>query len=169
MTASVFHQIAVDPTRANTLSDLDAFKAGPDTFNLWRIVRESGARTRGQLLKELQRLHLPSLEWLCGAAISADLGNADPSDGRDHFLLCAEWRTVRMRVLAKHGAKCQCCGKTAIDGVVINVDHIKPRRQYPELALDESNLQVLCDGCNQGKGNWDKTDWRPEGQCQPVS
>jgi 5-methylcytosine-specific restriction endonuclease McrA len=44
--------------------------------------------------------------------------------------------------------------------VVINVDHIKPRRKYPELALTESNLQVLCGTCNHGKGSWDETDWR---------
>ena len=44
----------------------------------------------------------------------------------------------------------------------MNVDHIKPRKKYPELALDKSNLQVLCEECNHGKGNWDETDWRPE-------
>lgn len=42
----------------------------------------------------------------------------------------------------------------------MNVDHIKPRKTHPHLALDPSNLQVLCDVCNHGKGNWDKTDWR---------
>ncbi len=42
----------------------------------------------------------------------------------------------------------------------MHVDHIKPRRKYPELALSRSNLQVLCNLCNHGKGNWDETDWR---------
>jgi 5-methylcytosine-specific restriction endonuclease McrA len=44
---------------------------------------------------------------------------------------------------------------------VMHVDHIKPRSKYPHLALRESNLQVLCEACNLGKGNWDETDWRP--------
>jgi hypothetical protein len=76
------------------------------------------------------------------------------------FLDSFEWRQLRMVVLKKYGAKCQCCGATPATNAVINVDHIKPRRLFPELALDENNLQVLCGPCNHGKGNWDMTDWR---------
>ena len=65
-----------------------------------------------------------------------------------------------MEALKKYGPRCQCCGATPADGVRINVDHIKPRKHYPELALDVENLQVLCEECNHGKGNWDTTDWR---------
>lgn len=78
----------------------------------------------------------------------------------DPFLSSYEWRTLRMVVLKKRGARCECCGATAKDGVRINVDHVKPRRQFPELALSEENLQVLCEECNAGKGSWDQTDWR---------
>jgi len=79
----------------------------------------------------------------------------------EEFLRSGEWRRLRMLVIKKRGARCECCGATPKDGVtVINVDHIKPRRDFPELALSESNLQVLCAVCNHGKGNWDKTDWR---------
>jgi 5-methylcytosine-specific restriction endonuclease McrA len=78
----------------------------------------------------------------------------------DAFLSSYEWRRVRMVVLKQHGARCQCCGATAKDGVRLHVDHIKPRKHFPELALDTANLQVLCEVCNHGKGNWDTTDWR---------
>ncbi len=44
----------------------------------------------------------------------------------------------------------------------MNVDLIKPRSKFPELALTLDNLQILCAACNHGKGNWDQTDWRPE-------
>lgn len=67
-----------------------------------------------------------------------------------------------MAVLQKYGARCQCCGATPADGVKMNVDHIKPRKLFPQLALDVNNLQVLCEVCNHGKGNWDMTDWRGE-------
>jgi hypothetical protein len=78
----------------------------------------------------------------------------------DDFLRTYEWRRVRMIAIKRYGARCQCCGATPADGAVMNVDHIKPRRIFPELALDPDNLQVLCNECNHGKGNWDMTDWR---------
>ena len=76
------------------------------------------------------------------------------------FLKSSEWAKVRMKVLRTYGARCQCCGATAKDGVKICVDHIKPRQFFPALALDEDNLQVLCDLCNLGKGNVHIEDWR---------
>lgn len=76
------------------------------------------------------------------------------------FLQSYEWKRVRMVVLKRDGAKCRCCGATPEMDAVMNVDHIKPRRIFPELALDPNNLQVLCGECNHGKGNWDMTDWR---------
>lgn len=78
----------------------------------------------------------------------------------DEFLNSYEWRKLRLTALKMHGRKCQCCGASPQTGAVMNVDHIKPRRFYPELALDINNLQVLCHECNHGKGNWDETDWR---------
>ena len=78
----------------------------------------------------------------------------------DPFLASYEWRKLRMQALVKYGAICMCCGAKPPDAV-INVDHIKPRAVYPQLALSLDNLQVLCHDCNHGKGNWDETDWRP--------
>ena len=78
----------------------------------------------------------------------------------DAFLSTYEWRKVRMEALKKHGPRCQCCGATPATGAVMNVDHIKPRKKWPSLALDVNNLQILCHDCNHGKGNWDDTDWR---------
>ncbi len=85
---------------------------------------------------------------------------AVPHVATDEFLMTYEWRKLRMEVIKDRGARCECCGATPRDGITINVDHIKPRRKYPELALEKSNLQVLCNPCNHGKGNWDETDWR---------
>lgn len=78
----------------------------------------------------------------------------------DAFLASYEWRVARMKVLKRDGARCVCCGATPDDGLKMHVDHIKPRKTHPELALDLDNLQVLCEVCNHGKGNWDSTDWR---------
>jgi hypothetical protein len=72
----------------------------------------------------------------------------------------ARWKQLRYETLKKYGARCQCCGRTAKDGVKLHVDHIKPRSLYPELIFDSNNLQVLCEDCNLGKLNRDEVDWR---------
>jgi hypothetical protein len=82
------------------------------------------------------------------------------ADERD-FLTSRAWLALRYRVLKKYGARCQCCGRAARDGAIIQVDHIEPRSRRPELALRADNLQVLCRDCNLGKGAGDATDWRP--------
>jgi len=77
------------------------------------------------------------------------------------FLVTREWRELRYRVLRKRGGSCECCGRNYRDhGVVVHVDHIKPRSKYPHLSLVFENLQVLCEDCNIGKSNKDQTDWR---------
>lgn len=76
------------------------------------------------------------------------------------FLKTFEWRKLRMQALVLYGNKCMCCGTSPSTGGVVNVDHIKPRKLFPELALELTNLQILCSACNHGKGNWNSTDWR---------
>ena len=76
------------------------------------------------------------------------------------FLSSYDWRKLRLEVLLKYDRKCQCCGASPETGAIMNVDHIKPRKTNPELALDPDNLQVLCSECNHGKGNWNTTDFR---------
>jgi hypothetical protein len=72
-----------------------------------------------------------------------------------------EWRDLRYRVIRKQGAKCVACGVTRETGAVLHVDHIRPVSIYPELALREDNLQVLCRDCNLGKSNRFSDDFRP--------
>lgn len=69
-----------------------------------------------------------------------------------------EWKRLRYDTILRYGAKCMCCGSE--DRIV--VDHVKPVRNYPELALDPDNLQILCNDCNMGKGSRDETDFRPQ-------
>lgn len=108
-----------------------------------------------------------------GAASAS--GTAPPHDPpeiapvSDDFLQSYEWRRLRYKVIRDRGRRCECCGATPADGVRMHVDHIRPRRLFPELALDESNLQVLCEACNHGKGNWDQTDWRNESHSATSS
>lgn len=77
-----------------------------------------------------------------------------------NFYKSDAWLQLRYKALTLHGAACQCCGMTRKHGVVLHVDHIKPRSTHPHLQLDINNLQILCEDCNLGKSNLDDTDWR---------
>ena len=73
------------------------------------------------------------------------------------------WKGLRYKVLLKYGAVCMLCGATRESGAIICVDHIKPRRKYPELELEFDNMQILCEDCNMGKSYTDETDFRKKG------
>lgn len=85
------------------------------------------------------------------------------------FYASAEWKRVRYDALKRSSGRCECCGVSPHEGAILNVDHIKPMRYFPALALEVSNLQVLCGSCNQGKGARDYTDWRKEHVEQKTS
>lgn len=84
---------------------------------------------------------------------------------RGTFYDTPEWQALRYKALRLNNGKCELCGHGKRDGAKLHVDHIKPRSLHPELELELSNLQVLCEPCNLGKSNKDDTDWRamPEG------
>lgn len=110
--------------------------------------------------KPPQKLQKPKgQEWFRVCDIAESVISHEQANS-DAFLQSYEWRRLRMEVIKARGARCECCGASPKDGIRIHVDHIKPRRRYPELALTRANLQVLCEVCNHGKGSWDETDWR---------
>lgn len=70
----------------------------------------------------------------------------------DLFYKCKRWKEFRFRMLQELGNRCMACGASPSDGVAIQVDHIKPRWIFPELAFNPKNIQILCRACNFGKG-----------------
>jgi 5-methylcytosine-specific restriction endonuclease McrA len=111
------------------------------------------------VLAEVKKLGLKP-QKIAHSESPAKSAYSGPNVTTDAFLESYEWRRLRMEAIKKYGARCQCCGATPADGIKINVDHIKPRKLFPHLALSLDNLQCLCGPCNHGKGNWDMTDWR---------
>ena len=87
-------------------------------------------------------------------------------NNKNKFYSTPEWKRVRYQALVKYGNRCMCCGISREDGAVIQVDHVKPRHKYPELALDINNLQILCASCNRGKYGDDseQDDWRTQAE-----
>lgn len=51
----------------------------------------------------------------------------------------SKWRSVRDEYVKQH-PRCEACGSTW----GLNVHHVKPFADYPELELDEGNLITLC-------------------------
>lgn len=60
-----------------------------------------------------------------------------------------EWLALRRKVFDKYEHRCAKCGD---DERTLQVDHVKSRFYFPELALDINNLQILCKRCNADKG-----------------
>lgn len=71
-----------------------------------------------------------------------------------------EWARFAYRIKKERGRRCEMCGATPADGVCIVADHIRPVRYYWHLRLTETNIQILCDDDNRGKGSWDTADFR---------
>lgn len=171
---------AQSPARAHLIIRA-AEKFDPEGFRqATNKVRAEKGRVGGQeryaVLEEYCRIHKISLDAKSGRGLAAKLKEAPERTKAeekwrrhvtgDAFLNSFEWRKVRMEVLKRDGAVCACCGATRADGVRLHVDHIKPRKLFPHLALTLENLQVLCEECNHGKGNWDMTDWREKNKAE---
>ena len=87
----------------------------------------------------------------------------------DPFLYSREWRELRKRAIEQYGLICCKCGRENSRQFPINMDHIKPRLYFPELALEISNLQPLCGPCNKAKGNKHDTNYRDKKPTPPIS
>ncbi|NLI63013.1 MAG: HNH endonuclease [Methanosarcinaceae archaeon] len=57
--------------------------------------------------------------------------------------------SLRYDILKRDGFRCQICGKTANDGIKLEVDHIKPVSKGGK--TKKGNLRALCNICNSGK------------------
>ena len=60
---------------------------------------------------------------------------------------------VRFEVLRRNKFCCSYCGKAAVDGYRLVIDHIKPVSKGGTNDID--NLTASCDDCNGGKGTAD--------------
>ena len=58
--------------------------------------------------------------------------------------------SMRYDVMRRDNFRCVLCGASAEDGVQLHVDHIVPLAKGGKTEM--SNLRVLCDRCNLGKG-----------------
>lgn len=92
-----------------------------------------------------------------------------PKD-RMRFYKSKEWRQLRQQVLEEQNHECQECKRlgrvTLIDPTkhkTLDVDHIKELSTHPKLALEKSNLRVLCiPHHNEKHDRWIKVKQEPK-------
>ena len=75
------------------------------------------------------------------------------------------WKALRQQVLRRDNYKCVSCSAAGD----LEIDHVKPVRDAPELAYEIDNLQALCRQCHSAKTraevfgkpeNTEKRRWR---------
>jgi uncharacterized protein (TIGR02646 family) len=64
--------------------------------------------------------------------------------GKQGFYNSQRWHKIRMKVRQRDGHRCVRCGVECREKGSYAVDHIKRRRDYPDLAYEMSNLELLC-------------------------
>ena len=61
--------------------------------------------------------------------------------------------SLRFKILARDKFTCQYCGKSPQEGIILHVDHIKPRSKGGKDTKE--NLLTSCENCNLGKSTKD--------------
>lgn len=62
----------------------------------------------------------------------------------DPFYLSPAWRAARIRILQRDFYWCQVCKRRTAN----TVHHKIPRSERPDLELEESNLEAVCERCH---------------------
>lgn len=133
-------------------------KRANNTTSTIRLTRLLGVHPAGGGKKKCQRA---LIDWHVKAiTVNHEHVKAlKDGGGKAEFFNSQSWKRVRYEALRRSSARCQCCGVPGSQ-TQLHVDHIKPRSLFPQLALELSNLQVLCGDCNFGKGASDEINWK---------
>lgn len=146
--------LAGDPKKRNEILASVIAQRHPEVEQLFFMTPEEKAKRKNKriyLQKKKERKELNNL--MRGVTLFKD------------FYKSWEWKTLRYEFLKSRQRICDCCGRSPKDGIKIHVDHIKPIRFHWHLRLKISNLQILCEDCNMGKGSHDETDWHSDEQA----
>ena len=76
----------------------------------------------------------------------------------------AKWNRLRKLIIERDGGYCQRCYvkfKT-FETENLQVHHIKPRIEFPELVYDDKNLITICKQCNMELGTRHDLDFEIE-------
>lgn len=79
-------------------------------------------------------------------------------------LSSTRWRKLRSLIIKRDNGHCQRCLSKfkIITSSNLQVHHIKPRIDFPELMFEESNLITVCKTCNLNLGVSGELDFEPK-------
>lgn len=84
---------------------------------------------------------------------------------KDGMLRTTRWKKLRQYIINRDGGICQRCWVKygIINTDRLEVNHIKSRRDFPELMWEEDNLITVCHTCNCQLGVSNELDfiWTP--------
>lgn len=60
----------------------------------------------------------------------------------------AAWKRKRSAILRRDGYRCRNCRRYGRSREAVEVHHVKPVDEYPELAFSDANLVSLCHACH---------------------
>lgn len=88
---------------------------------------------------------------------------------RSSFYKSKKWRQTREVILKRDNFECQECKRNGkvTTGERLDVDHLLELEDYPELALEPTNLETKCVTCHNKKhkrfmkkeNKWDDEKW----------
>ncbi len=111
---------------------------------------------------------------ICGKLVIGSVSNcsckkrrrvkSDVEIARNKVLTTTKWRNFRKGIIQRDGAVCQRCliKYNMITSSNLEVHHIKPRINYPELTFERSNCVTLCKQCNTQLGKKEQLDFNYE-------
>jgi 5-methylcytosine-specific restriction endonuclease McrA len=85
-------------------------------------------------------------------------------------LSSTRWRKLRTVIIHRDKGCCQRCllKYNIINGTQLQVHHIKPRIEFPDLMFDETNLITLCKTCNLQIGISPELDFEPTTDLKDI-
>lgn len=127
----------------------ESLRASDHNFKIWSAQYRENEERKKARKSELRRAYEADNSLALSIAFQ-----------REFRLLKIYEDDIRSEVLKKYGNTCAACRRVIKRQSHFHVDHIKPRKYYPELAYLVSNLQLLCAKCNRHKHAYDGDDWR---------
>ncbi len=86
----------------------------------------------------------------------------------DPFYKSAAWFKVRGQALRRDGYRCVNCGVSVRGKGMARVDHILPRKKFPDQALHLPNVRVICIKCDNARHTHDRAWHGSRGEVREI-